>query len=231
MDWSNIFSEDGEEEGRWEIKSVGTRTTALKALEGNYHPAVAYAFTVNYILGVGVLGMPYAFLKAGVVLASGTIILTSLITYATVIWVANAAYWGMQARVLQRGNPFRSPIQLQRRAGHPENAAGAESALSRSSSTSSLVDGIDAHFNYSSIRAGDSPTRTRSSPRRRTSPRLPPSQPEEPEVEPEVAQLVQEFLGGRAKLCYQFALALLTYSGLVAYTQVLPQLVAAPDAA
>jgi len=226
MDWSNIFSEDGEEEGRWEIKSGGTRTTFLQALEGSYTPAIAYAFTVNYILGVGVLGMPYAFLKAGVVLASATIILTSLITYATVIWVANAAYWGMQARVLQRGNPFRSPIQLQRHTDESGNAA--DSVMSRSSSSSSLVDRIETHFNYSSIgQLDDSPSRAalaRSksrSPRRRTTPRA--TQQEAPEVEPEVSQLVQEFLGGRAQSCFQVALALLTYSGLVAYTQVFVQ--------
>jgi hypothetical protein len=228
MDWSNVFSEDGEEEGKWEIK-MGSRVTFLRSLDGNYTPGIAYAFTVNYILGVGVLGMPYAFLKAGVVLASATIIFTSLITYATVMWVANAAHWGMQAKVLQRGNPFRSPIQLSSR---PLNDGTVESGMSRSSSTSSLVDRLDySHFGYASLdssssstalgiggsAAAEDATRAKSksksrSPRRRALPRAQQStstqpQQEAPEAEPEVAELVQEFLGSRARVVFQVSSA------------------------
>jgi len=235
MDWSNVFSEDGEEEGKWEIK-MGSRMAFLRSLEGNYTPGIAYAFTVNYILGVGVLGMPYAFLKAGVLLASATIILTSLITYATVMWVANAAHWGMQAKVLQRGNPFRSPSWTSSRpnaAAAEEESAVVESGMgigmSRSSSTTSLVDRLDtAHYGYASLsstgsatgaaedflsspsRRGKSKGKSNSnsrSPRRRASPRAVPapkrSQQEAPEAEPEVVELVQEFLGSRAKVVFQ----------------------------
>eukprot|EP00126_Sphaerothecum_destruens_P013153 Sdes_comp22500_c0_seq1m20950 len=34
-----------------------------------YSPIVAYAFTINFIVGAGVLGLPYAFQKAGILLS------------------------------------------------------------------------------------------------------------------------------------------------------------------
>jgi hypothetical protein len=53
-------------------------------------PVVCYAFTVNYILGVGCLGIPYAFLQSGIILGVVLILLLSFVSYMTVMWIAVA---------------------------------------------------------------------------------------------------------------------------------------------
>ncbi|CAK4070739.1 unnamed protein product [Aphanomyces euteiches] len=53
-----------------------------------YSPLVAYSFTVNYILGVGSLGVPYALYKAGIVFGSIMLIVVSFLSYMTVMWVS-----------------------------------------------------------------------------------------------------------------------------------------------
>ncbi|KAJ1459306.1 hypothetical protein M885DRAFT_613466 [Pelagophyceae sp. CCMP2097] len=65
-----------------------------------YGAGALYAFTVNYILGVGCLSMPYIFVKAGWLLASILIVSVSLMSLATVVWVAEAA---ARADVLRGG--------------------------------------------------------------------------------------------------------------------------------
>ena len=229
MDWSIVFEEDGEEQGNWEVKKGVSRVTFLEALEtSSYTPIVSYLFTVNYILGVGVLGMPWAFLQAGVVQASLIIIFCSIISWITVVWVANAAYWGMQTKILQKGNPFKSPVQTQalrvrtRAAEDKEISRGAAGSrpLSRSLSSNSLVSGVDAltFTGYSTMES--------TSPRRHLSPIRAQKGIKTAisgDSEPEVSELVQDFLGENAKIGYQLALSMLTYSGLVAYTQVFVQ--------
>ena len=105
MDWGSVLEDSGEEQ--MTLQRLGGRLGFLSALEsGTYTPLVAYLFTVNYILGVGVLGMPYAFYRAGVLLATVIIILCSFVAYATTLWVANATNWVMIFRQLQRGRAF-----------------------------------------------------------------------------------------------------------------------------
>lgn len=43
--------------------------------------------TLNYILGVGCLGVPYAFERAGIVLSAATLMFTCLLSFVTVMWV------------------------------------------------------------------------------------------------------------------------------------------------
>jgi len=54
----------------------------LPAGHSGYGTFVAYCFNVNYILGVGVLGMPYAFAKAGYILSP---IVLAVVTFMAVI--------------------------------------------------------------------------------------------------------------------------------------------------
>ncbi|KAF0713431.1 Aste57867_4332 [Aphanomyces stellatus] len=54
----------------------------------NYSPVIAYSFTVNYILGVGSLGVPYALYKAGIVFGSALLVFVSFVSYITVMWVS-----------------------------------------------------------------------------------------------------------------------------------------------
>lgn len=61
-------------------------TTTLNQNESEEHKTpsfVTYCFTVNYILGVGVLGIPWAFNEAGYILSPIVLGLVSLISYIT----------------------------------------------------------------------------------------------------------------------------------------------------
>ena len=82
MDWTQVFVDDG------------TQTHALlqsrvsRLLGGSYGAKVAYCFCLNYMLGVGALGIPNAFVKGGVVLSSAIMILVTLVSIITVVWMA-----------------------------------------------------------------------------------------------------------------------------------------------
>lgn len=118
MDWSSIYDENGDESGnfpREDDMSVSMRTGVLDSLKV-YNPYVCYAFTVNYILGVGCLGIPYAFYRSGIVLGSLLITFLSFISYTTVMWIAETSHRGMQQRLDSCSkNPFRSPKLIRRR--------------------------------------------------------------------------------------------------------------------
>uniref|UniRef100_M4C2B9 Amino acid transporter transmembrane domain-containing protein n=1 Tax=Hyaloperonospora arabidopsidis (strain Emoy2) TaxID=559515 RepID=M4C2B9_HYAAE len=108
MDWSSVYENSGEERGNWEDygetrssrnahrllhrqpSSLSLVKQQQDASSAQYSPAVAYAFTVNYILGVGSLGIPYAFYRAGLVLGNFMIVLVTLVSYVTVMWVCFA---------------------------------------------------------------------------------------------------------------------------------------------
>jgi hypothetical protein len=49
------------------------------APHGSYGTFVAYCFTVNYVLGVGILGIPWGFVRAGVALSPLVLLVVSLI--------------------------------------------------------------------------------------------------------------------------------------------------------
>ncbi|RYG64084.1 hypothetical protein EON64_14710 [archaeon] len=110
MDWSSVYEDEGKEQGDWgreDAGSVRTQLIAQFSARGQYTPLTCYAFTVNYILGVGCLGIPYAFLQSGLVL--GTVLLLSLscISYLTVMWVFVATQQEMSiSSYLALSNPF-----------------------------------------------------------------------------------------------------------------------------
>eukprot|EP01038_Epipyxis_sp_PR26KG_P003962 gene3962-5681_t len=112
MDWSSVFEDEGEEEGNWDRtdETCSTRIGMLQDFtEESYTPMVCYAFTVNYILGVGCLGIPYAFYKSGIILGTILVIFLSYISYITVMWVADATQQEIQLRLyinMLSKNPF-----------------------------------------------------------------------------------------------------------------------------
>ena len=72
---------------------------SLRSLEGEVEDAGArqssffkqftmYCFILNIILGCGVLGMPYAFYKAGLVFSVILLIVATILSYVTVRWIA-----------------------------------------------------------------------------------------------------------------------------------------------
>ena len=60
--------------------------------EGSYSPFVAYCVTVNYILGVGVIGMPKAFNTGGWLLSTFTLLLVSVMATFTALWYVEVGH-------------------------------------------------------------------------------------------------------------------------------------------
>ncbi|KAF1793036.1 Amino acid transporter, transmembrane domain [Phytophthora cactorum] len=115
MDWSSVYDNSGEEEGNWEdygetrssrnahrLLHRQASLTLIKQQEtsAQYSPLVAYAFTVNYILGVGSLGIPYAFYRAGLVMGNVMTGVVTLLSYMTVMWVCESVARAREAFVL-----------------------------------------------------------------------------------------------------------------------------------
>ena len=126
MDWSSIYEESGNESGdfnRTDVVAISVRTSVLDSLHV-YNPYVCYAFTVNYILGVGCLGIPYAFYQSGIILGSSLIIFLSFISYTAVMWIAETSHRGMQLRLDSHSkNPFKSlKLMKWRKTSATENA-------------------------------------------------------------------------------------------------------------
>ncbi|GMF40741.1 unnamed protein product [Phytophthora fragariaefolia] len=102
MDWSAVYENSGEEAGNWEDhgetrssrnahRLLHRRASLPPAKQrAGYSPLVAYAFTVNYILGVGSLGIPFAFHRAGLLMGNAMIALVTLLSYVTVMWVCES---------------------------------------------------------------------------------------------------------------------------------------------
>ncbi|CAM9827583.1 unnamed protein product, partial [Ectocarpus fasciculatus] len=95
MDWSSIYEESGDEAGSWDENHMDSRVTVVVdsfSSTRNYSPAICYMFTVNYVLGVGCLGIPYAFMQSGIVAGSVLVIVISAVALLTVLWIAEAGH-------------------------------------------------------------------------------------------------------------------------------------------
>ncbi|KDO18763.1 hypothetical protein SPRG_15926 [Saprolegnia parasitica CBS 223.65] len=77
-----------------------SRSMSFQVLEYDvdsaYSPLVAYSFTVNYILGVGSLGVPYALYHAGLLFGSIMLVVVSWLSYITVMWVSETTVRGRE---------------------------------------------------------------------------------------------------------------------------------------
>ena len=98
-----------------------------------YSPFTAYCFTVNYILGVGVLGMPFAFAASGWLLSAGVLALLSLFAWVTGMWIV---------QVQQRA---KHNIRMQYAAAHPQWADALLNGHSDVSSQPTRTSYSDAH--------------------------------------------------------------------------------------
>lgn len=117
MDWTSVFDETGEEEiiipqliGEHPTETRLVRLvnkiyfaeecsseirdhrlmemSEWPVLPPSYSLKALYYLSINYILGVGCLGVPYAFAKAGFLLCSAILLLVTIFSYMTVMWVA-----------------------------------------------------------------------------------------------------------------------------------------------
>jgi amino acid permease len=142
MDWSNLFDDSGEEdiyssqlmeeqprEPRLErlihkiyhddlVQSIGHHhlIELSEQHEANsYSLDALYYLSINYILGVGCLGIPYAFARAGFLLCLALLATITLFSYITVMWVAETGerYETEQRQQRQmNGSPIKTETAL-----------------------------------------------------------------------------------------------------------------------
>jgi hypothetical protein len=143
-DWSSVFEATGEEDGDWDRCEVEISRISVLTSFHDYNPLVAYFFTVNYVLGVGCLGIPYAFYQSGLVLASAVIIFVTFISYITVMFIAEVSYKGMQIKFQRNSNnPFMN--------SKPPASKKASGSGSSSSFTNLLQSATSTFSNYQSV--------------------------------------------------------------------------------
>jgi hypothetical protein len=64
MDWTSLYEDTGEEP----VPLLETRAARSSKQIKSYSSIVAYAFALNYVLGIGNLALPFALYKAGLIL-------------------------------------------------------------------------------------------------------------------------------------------------------------------
>lgn len=96
-----------------------------------------YFLSINYILGVGILGIPYSFARAGFLLCLGLLVIVTLFSYWTVMWVAESGV-RYQHIVQQRGRGENEPLM-----DNGEGEGSEEEALSRSATRYEVIDLVD----------------------------------------------------------------------------------------
>lgn len=235
-DWSSVFEDEGEELGDWERTDSSSRMGMITMFgKGGYTPFVCYAFTVNYILGVGCLGIPFAFFQSGILLGSILVISLSFISYITVLWVAHATQQELKISLYlmtRNINPFiisPSVSQMKRKhlsrttkstvvASASDRAKLLDQRHEGSTSYLSLDKTMISSSNIVSVPSSDIISDPKRSKIERSVSRDNLATDEMGELE--VTDLAEEFLGPYGKLVYQSALMALTYVGLLAYTQV-----------
>ena len=183
------------------ISKNGASTSSSNNNKPAYTLRALYYLSINYILGVGCLGIPYAFARAGFILCITILLVVSLSSFCTVMWVAEAGeryrmHWKQQQQlqVLQQRQQQKEQDKLLQRQPSSEGTSllpRNQSATSASSVNDCLVD-LDEQEQHH----------------------------QQHWDRYEVVDLVGFYLGTTHKVIYQISLMALMYIGLLAYSQV-----------
>lgn len=200
MDWSSIYEEHGGEEGSWDHMDLRGRVTVVVdsfSSTRSYSPLICYMFTINYVLGVGCLGIPYAFLRSGIVAGIVLVIVISAIALLTVLWIAEAgSIFRFIASTHKDISSFQSLLIASPAGKLSERTRLTSTPLSGSKTQRNRTRGLSEDSIASAVGWQD-------------------------HVDDfEVTDLVSAFLGPTGSIVYQVALIVLTFIGLVAYCQV-----------
>jgi hypothetical protein len=222
MDWSTIFDEAGDEIGDWDRLLVTNRLDPVIEIaesQGRYNKTVMYTFTINYVLGVGFLGIPYAFERVGLLLGTVITIFTSLVCYVTVMYVAEAAHRGMQLIEDSGKDQFPTWITtLKAKKSRRHGNSSADVTPVSGQSASIEYSSMDEILKKTSIFVPMSPgPSVEALPRLRADTFQSDTDATISGLEPEVVDLAYAFLGPLGKVIYQCALVGLTFSGTFLY--------------
>jgi amino acid permease len=201
MDWSSIYDEHGGETGSWDHMDLRGRITVVVdsyISTRSYSPLICYLFTVNYVLGVGCLGIPYAFMRSGIVAGSLVVIAISAIALLTVLWIAEAGY--IFRFIVSSHKDVRLFDNLLTESPDNKNASE-NTALVRNPSMGKTKARTNRSRNMSEDSAASGGWQDHTD-------------------DFEVTDLVSAFLGANGSAVYQVSLITLTFIGLIAYCQV-----------
>jgi amino acid permease len=223
MDWSQIYEETGSDpEPDFPTfhppfnNPVRLISFAEDSFSSGYTYKAAYIFTINYILGVGCLGVPFGFARAGIALGSALVCLVTVLSYFTVMFVAETVKRAEElARMpCERGSKCWRCFK--------KHGAGGVCVPVEDDAATPLKSAI-ADDSYDALTPQS--TNTSSSANRNNRLRSDTMDSEanidwSAEKSYEVISLCMKFLGKRHVVMYQFSLLGLMYVGLLAYSQV-----------
>ena len=184
--------------------------------------------TLNYILGVGCLGVPYAFERAGVLLSSAVLLFTCGLSFVTVMWVSETV---ARAQALAQLPCEKHSIRWKCLKAHgskkPSNWQIVRDTTSRVVLSPRLYEHAQQQDNKRPLLLSDVVRDVVASDLRcddcmeaamRIEPS--PSTTSNSKKSYEVTELAYKFIGPAGKYAYQVSLAILMYAGLLAYAQV-----------
>jgi amino acid permease len=121
--------------------------------EGEYSPFVAYCVTVNYILGVGVIGMPKAFATGGWLLSTLTLLVVSVMAAFTALWYVETGHRAVRKeKMIALAASDTELEQLGAAASASSSSSSSSSSSASSSPVPQLTDGLQpvSHSGYDS---------------------------------------------------------------------------------
>jgi amino acid permease len=227
-DWQALFDETGHEEphAAWVYFTRAGAAAARRAEARQFIGALGvFSVTVNYILGVGALGVPFAFQQAGLSLSLATTMASCVLSFITVMFIVETH---ARAMLLSSSRAERSRSLSGGFAGGAENG--------RYSAPTSPAISHASPWNAASFVNPKSPVNTTKNTSNQLSsrpatPRKVASELTELLTSPlfyeqtdspiiEVASLVKGAVGFRASVIYILVLSGLTSTGLWAYANV-----------
>lgn len=171
-----------------------------KGRGGRYNSFVAYCFVVNYVLGVGILGIPNAFVKAGLLLGALVLATVAVITGITIMWLVEV---GARAQEYVLGPTWTARV-LGGTEGTPLLPAKDDDAAFERAPNGKLPSPDDAAVNGEDAGLSTDALAANAIWKRKY----------------EVVTLSDMFLGKAGSFAYQLALAIYMYSSLWAYATV-----------
>uniref|UniRef100_A0A7S3GH40 Amino acid transporter transmembrane domain-containing protein n=2 Tax=Palpitomonas bilix TaxID=652834 RepID=A0A7S3GH40_9EUKA len=190
----------------------GTEPAKVELPTHFYSPLVGYGFAVNYIVGVGVLSVPYAFFAAGLPVSITSLFLASIIELLAVYWILEAS---ARAKVLGAHDGL-SFLEWEKR--YKKATEGKDATKPLSPRTQVLIDNAMERAIQDRMEKGDVEECTSSVQPHCCLPDVKERVMGDEKLE--VSQMMRFFFGKTAERAYVIALAIYMCFGLWAYAAV-----------
>jgi hypothetical protein len=211
-DWGSMFEDTAEEEpnAAW---VYFTRATRLNLKPGTYLSTLsAYAVTLNYVLGLGCLGIPYAFFKAGLGFSIVVTCVAAFVSMLSTMWIVEVHMRAMILKTGRRQDRSWSDHSQQHHQTQTQTTTSSSTYATYSTTTVNTPPSSSFPRNaFKSPGTASQLTELLSSPHFFASTKSPVI---------EVASLVKGVLGKKVEILYMICLSGLAITGLWAYSNV-----------